>query len=118
MKKETLKTLVVLLILCAVIAATCYYRAHPKEKVITPEDNSEFVNLTDAVPDAILEIRYFGTYNFVGARIDGYKAPVALLTGCGRHADEALLLSRLGQVGALRSGLYCRKERTHPRLHR
>ena len=80
MKKETLKTLVVLLILCAVIAATCYYRAHPEEKVITPEDNSEFVNLTDAVPDAILEIRYFGTYNFVGARIDGYKAPVALLT--------------------------------------
>ena len=80
MKKETLKTLVVLLILCAVIAATCYYRAHPKEKVITPEDNSEFVNLTDAVPDAILEIRYFGTYNFVGARIDGYEEPTALLT--------------------------------------
>ena len=87
MKKETLKTLVVLLILCAVIAATCYYRAHPKEKVITPEDNSEFVNLTDAVPDAILEIRYFGTYNFVGARIDGYEQPTALLT---KQAAKAL----------------------------
>ena len=87
MKKETLKTLVVLLILCAVIAATCYYRAHPKEKVITPEDNSEFVNLTDAVPDAILEIRYFGTYNFVGTRIDGYLQPTALLT---REAAAAL----------------------------
>ena len=39
-----------------------------------------FVSLTEAVPDAILEIRYFGTYNFVGERIDGYLAPTALLT--------------------------------------
>ena len=39
-----------------------------------------FVALTEAVPDAILEIRYFGTYNFVGERIDGYLAPTALLT--------------------------------------
>ena len=39
-----------------------------------------FVNITDVVPDAILEIRYFGTYNFVGTRIDGYLQPTALLT--------------------------------------
>ena len=39
-----------------------------------------FVSLTEAVPDAILEIRYYGTYNFVGDRIDGYLAPTALLT--------------------------------------
>ncbi|MCR4680801.1 MAG: M15 family metallopeptidase [Bacteroidales bacterium] len=39
-----------------------------------------FVLLTDIVPDAILEIRYYSTYNFVGARIDGYEQPVALLT--------------------------------------
>ncbi len=44
------------------------------------EDCSGFVNVTDVVPDAILEIRYYGTYNFVGARIDGYRQPVALLT--------------------------------------
>jgi D-alanyl-D-alanine dipeptidase len=44
------------------------------------EDASQFVTLTDAVPDAILEIRYFGTYNFVGDRIDGYLEPTALLT--------------------------------------
>ena len=43
-------------------------------------DNSAFITLTDAVPDAILEIRYFGTYNFVGQRIDGYEQPTALLT--------------------------------------
>jgi len=39
-----------------------------------------FVHLTDAVPDAILEIRYHSTYNFTGDRIDGYERPTALLT--------------------------------------
>ena len=43
-------------------------------------DSSDFVQITDVVPDVILEIRYFGTYNFVGSRIDGYKEPRALLT--------------------------------------
>lgn len=39
------------------------------------------------MPDAILEIRYFGTYNFVGTRIDGYLEPTALLT---RQAADSL----------------------------
>ncbi|MBQ3978103.1 MAG: phosphatase PAP2 family protein, partial [Bacteroidales bacterium] len=39
-----------------------------------------FVKITEVVPDVILEIRYFSTYNFVGSRVDGYKAPTALLT--------------------------------------
>ena len=50
-------------------------------------DSSQFVTLTDAVPDAILEIRYYGTYNFVGQRIDGYEQPTALLT---RQAADSL----------------------------
>ena len=37
--------------------------------------------ISEAVPDVILEIRYYSTYNFVGDRIDGYEQPVALLTG-------------------------------------
>lgn len=45
-----------------------------------PMDASGFVRLAEAVPDVILEMRYYSTYNFVGARIDGYEAPVALLT--------------------------------------
>ena len=44
------------------------------------QGREHFVSLTEAVPDAILEIRYFGTYNFVGTRIDGYLAPTALMT--------------------------------------
>lgn len=50
-------------------------------------DSSGFVNITDVVPDVILEIRYFSTYNFVGARIDGYEEPVALMT---REAADSL----------------------------
>ena len=59
-----------------------------KDKSDTPTDEkSRFVAITDVVPDAILEIRYYGTYNFVGTRIDGYKAPIAMLT---REAADSL----------------------------
>ena len=51
------------------------------------DDASDFVLLSEAVPDAILEIRYYSTYNFVGDRIDGYEEPIALLT---KEAAEAL----------------------------
>lgn len=51
------------------------------------DDSSDFVRVADVVPDVILEIRYFGTYNFVGARIDGYEMPTAWLT---REAADSL----------------------------
>ena len=44
------------------------------------QDSSGFVLLADFVPGIVQEIRYYSTYNFVGDRIDGYEAPVALLT--------------------------------------
>lgn len=46
-----------------------------------------FVYVSDVVPDAIQEIRYYSTYNFVGDRIDAYNAPVAILS---KEAAEAL----------------------------
>ena len=49
-----------------------------------------FVHVTDAVPDAILEIRYYSTYNFVGDRIDGYEKPTALLTAEAARALKAV----------------------------
>ena len=53
-----------------------------------PEENfDDFVDLADFLPDAILEIRYHTSYNFVGVPIDGYEQPTALLT---REAAEAL----------------------------
>ena len=53
-----------------------------------PEENfDDFVDLAAFLPDAILEIRYHTSYNFVGVPIDGYEQPTALLT---REAAEAL----------------------------
>ena len=39
-----------------------------------------FVYVTDVIPTAQLEIRYFSEDNFVGTVIDGYEAPKAILT--------------------------------------
>lgn len=50
-------------------------------------DSSNFVLLAEAIPDAILEIRYYSTYNFIGDRIRGYEEPVAILT---KQAAKAL----------------------------
>ena len=49
-----------------------------EKKALT--DASGFVLLSDYVPDAIQEIRYFSTYNFIGDRIAGYEEPVAIIT--------------------------------------
>ena len=43
-------------------------------------DGTGFVSVSEAVPDVILEIRYYSTFNFIGDRIDGYLQPIALLT--------------------------------------
>ena len=51
---------------------------------------SGFVYIAEAVPDAILEIRYYSTYNFVGDRIDGYEQPTAMLTVEAARALKAV----------------------------
>ena len=61
------------------------------------DDNSDFVAITDVVPDAILEIRYYGTYNFVGARIDGYEQPIALMTRQAADSLKAVSDDLMGQ---------------------
>ena len=77
----------ILAILCGTCVISCSDGKKEAPAVSPTEDTSQFVTLTDAVPDAILEIRYYGTYNFVGQRIDGYEQPTALLT---RQAAKAL----------------------------
>jgi zinc D-Ala-D-Ala dipeptidase len=46
-----------------------------------------FVDAATVVPGLVIEMRYAGTHNFVGRRIDGYAAPHCLLT---RPAAAAL----------------------------
>ncbi len=51
-------------------------------------DNSlGFVSISETIPDVLLDIRYYSTFNFIGERIDGYLQPVALLT---KEAAESL----------------------------
>ena len=59
-----------------------------KVETIAPEyDRSDFVEVTEVIPDVILEIRYYSTYNFVGTRVDGYVRPLAIMT---RQAADSL----------------------------
>ena len=48
---------------------------------------ADFVSVGEYIPDVLLDVRYYSTYNFVGARIDGYESPIVLLT---RQAADAL----------------------------
>ena len=80
-------TLPVVLVLCGIMTAC---QNQKKSELTATEDTSQFVTLTDIVPDAILEIRYFGTYNFVGTRIDGYLEPTALLTKAAADSLRAV----------------------------
>ena len=61
-----------------------------------------FVSVAEILPDAILEIRYSSTYNFVGDRIDGYEEPCAIIchgfAGFTRWDDVAHDLCRAGIV--------------------
>ena len=89
MKKSLLWVLAAILLVCGFVAGTFLGpRPSADSQQLTADsqqstDNSQFVTLTDVVPDAILEIRY----NFVGDRIDGYLEPTALVT---RQAADSL----------------------------
>jgi len=48
-----------------------------------------FVSVSEVIPDVLLDVRYYSTYNFVSERVDGYEAPVVLLT---KEAAAALSL--------------------------
>ncbi len=43
-------------------------------------DSTGFVSVSWVIPDAVIDMRYYSDYNFVGTRIDGYEEPVALLS--------------------------------------
>lgn len=50
--------------------------AQPSSAVRPPA----FVDAGTAIPGLVVDMRYFGTSNFVGSRVDGYEAPVCVLT--------------------------------------
>jgi D-alanyl-D-alanine dipeptidase len=74
--EPVLRATLTFVFLTLVSAAAAQHARHPG-----------FVDAAEAVPGLQLDIRYFGERNFVGRRIDGYEAPICLLT---RHAAAAL----------------------------
>ncbi|HLH92702.1 MAG TPA: M15 family metallopeptidase [Xanthobacteraceae bacterium] len=64
----------------AILACTALHAA---------ERPSSFVDVATIVPGLVVDMRYAGAHNFVGAPVDGYVRPVCLLT---RSAAEALAL--------------------------
>ncbi len=62
--------------------------------MVFSDDASGFVSAGEVIPDVILEIRYYSSFNFVGERIDGYEQPAALLTreaaGCLRAVSDEM----------------------------
>lgn len=61
--------------------------SHKKDGSFDPADH--FVLVTDVIPDAMLDIRYYSSYNFIGDRIPGYEEPVAILS---KRATDSLKL--------------------------
>ena len=51
------------------------------------DDVSGFVSIGEMIPDVLLDIRYYSSFNFIGERIGGYEEPAALIT---REAAQAL----------------------------
>jgi D-alanyl-D-alanine dipeptidase len=69
----------------AMIAATLFACQQVAE---SPTDaRQQFVSIAEVMPKAVLDARYFSSDNFVGARVDGYRNAVVLLS---RPAAQAL----------------------------
>ena len=77
------KLLIILVFIVIIILIAFVFiniNSNNQNKIDKSNNSSDFVLLSEVIPDAILEIRYYSTYNFVGDRIDGYEEPCALLT--------------------------------------
>ena len=85
MRSGTLLSLLTAFTVFAMILNTNGVKAND-DGIMFSDDASGFVSLGEAIPDAILEIRYYTTYNFIGERIDGYEEPIALMTKEGAAA--------------------------------
>lgn len=68
-------------------SASFFKKLDSKGLNVCSNDSTEFVLVSSVIPDVILDIRYYSSFNFVGERIDGYEEPVAILT---KQAAQAL----------------------------
>jgi zinc D-Ala-D-Ala dipeptidase len=80
----TRTSIAVRLIAAALLAGTAVAAPRAEAQPTAPPD---FVALADVDPTILQEIRYFTPHNFTGDPVDGYSAPMCILT---RPAAEAL----------------------------
>lgn len=73
--------------ICIILAALLLALSCRSQAVQKENDPTDFVLVSDVIPDVILEIRYHSTFNFIGDRIPGYDEPIAVLT---RRAADSL----------------------------
>ena len=73
--------IVVAMVMSATLITSCTLNIKQSATIESRDSIPEgFTLVSELIPDVILEIRYYSTYNFVGQRVDGYYAPVAILT--------------------------------------
>jgi D-alanyl-D-alanine dipeptidase len=82
-----LRTILWLLLIC--LPAGCVPRTStvPAPPAAAGALPAGFVYLDETVPDVRLELRYAGSHNFLGTKVEGYEAPRAILS---RQAAAAL----------------------------
>jgi zinc D-Ala-D-Ala dipeptidase len=83
------------LVVLAVLATLALLRSSP----VMAQAPAGFVDAATVIDKLVVDMRYFGDDNFVGARIDGYEAPRCLLT-----RSAALALARV-QIDLAAQGL-------------
>ena len=60
-------------------------------------DSSEFVNLSDIIPDAVYDPRYYSSYNFIGRKIDGYDEECVIFSRVGAEALSLVSKNAIAQ---------------------
>ena len=83
----------------ACVLSVILLHTSPVQAKTNENKRSEFIDVGELLPNAVLDIRYFGRHNFVGAPIDGYTAPKCLL-----HKTAANALKNV-QKAAQKEGL-------------
>ena len=78
-----MKKIILLIVLCVGVL-------FPAAAETISYDKSGFDKIYNVIDDAVFDLRYYSPYNFTGAKIRGYNAPVAYLT---KEALQALAVA-------------------------
>lgn len=72
--------------------------AEPEVSPAKTAAEAGLVDIIELVPDIIADIRYAGSHNFIGQRIDGYHAPRCYLLQPAAHALQRVAQELRGQA--------------------